>query len=87
MVLFILPLWVLEWGPLKVEHTVESNIATIQRLPERSGVSRKPFRILNKTTPGPKASKGAKKCIHLYKPELSDHCPILLDWEMPSIFT
>jgi exodeoxyribonuclease-3 len=35
----------------------------------------------------PKASQGAKRCIHLYKPELSDHCPVLLDWEMPSIFT
>ncbi|CAI8361831.1 MAG: Exodeoxyribonuclease [Owenweeksia sp. TMED14] len=35
----------------------------------------------------PSASIGVKSCVHLSKAKLSDHCPVLLEWELPITFT
>ena len=51
--LFIWPLWVLEWGPLEVKHSLETNIDLIGRLPESLDVSKQPSRTLNKATSHP----------------------------------
>tara|TARA_B100000768_G_scaffold176946_1_gene190448 strand:+ start:246 stop:1019 length:774 start_codon:yes stop_codon:yes gene_type:complete len=34
----------------------------------------------------PSASKAAKSCSHLYELKLSDHCPVLLEWQLPITF-
>lgn len=34
----------------------------------------------------PTAVPGARRCVHLSKAVLSDHCPVLLEWELPTTF-
>ncbi len=34
----------------------------------------------------PTAVPGAERCVHLAKAELSDHCPVLLEWDLPTTF-
>ena len=34
----------------------------------------------------PAAVQGAKRCIHLNQAYLSDHCPVLLEWDLPTTF-
>ena len=34
----------------------------------------------------PAAVQGAKRCVHLQDVYLSDHCPVLLEWDLPPTF-
>jgi exodeoxyribonuclease-3 len=34
----------------------------------------------------PSAVPGASRCVHLSKAFLSDHCPVLLEWDLPTTF-